>query len=109
MRNEPERDPTSSKPFSSRHLREACRAGPSGSAVRRATRRPRRREGEWLIGMGCATATYPYYRMPGGAARITLSKGGHVRIDVPSHEMGMGIATVHEKSPPSGSAWRSSR
>ena len=33
-----------------------------------------RREGDWLVGMGCATGTYPYYRMPGGAARITLTQ-----------------------------------
>ena len=44
--------------------------------------------------MGCATATYPYYRMPGGAARITLTRDGHATIDIAAHEMGMGTATV---------------
>jgi xanthine dehydrogenase YagR molybdenum-binding subunit len=44
--------------------------------------------------MGCATATYPYHRMPGGAARITLSKDGHAKVEVAAHEMGMGTATV---------------
>ena len=53
-----------------------------------------RREGEWLIGMGCATATYPYYRMPGGAARIRLTADGRVLVQMASHEMGMGTATV---------------
>ena len=45
--------------------------------------------------MGCATATYPYYRMPGGAARITLEprRRGNC-IDIAAHEMGMGTATV---------------
>ena len=52
------------------------------------------REGEWLVGMGCATATYPYYRMPGGAARITLTKDGHARVEIAAHEMGMGTATA---------------
>jgi xanthine dehydrogenase YagR molybdenum-binding subunit len=44
--------------------------------------------------MGCATATYPYYRMPGGAARIRLTADGRVLVQMASHEMGMGTATV---------------
>jgi len=44
--------------------------------------------------MGCATATYPYFRMPGGAARITLTKAGRATVEVSAHEMGMGTATV---------------
>jgi len=44
--------------------------------------------------MGCATATYPYYRMPGGAARITLTRESRVHVEVAAHEMGMGTATV---------------
>ena len=95
MRNEPEKDPTSGKPFSSRHLVEAYRAGAErfGWGKRNATPGARR-EGEWLVGMGCATATYPYYRMPGGEARITLTQDGHASLDIAAHEMGMGTATV---------------
>ncbi|WBS00551.1 xanthine dehydrogenase family protein molybdopterin-binding subunit [Pseudoduganella sp. SL102] len=94
-RNEPDHDPTTGAPFSSRHLVEAYRMGAErfGWAQRQA--RPRmRREGEWWIGMGCATATYPYYRMGGGAARITLTREARVRVEVAAHEMGMGTATV---------------
>ena len=96
MRNEPDKDPTSGKEFSSRHLREAYSAGAErfGWSERQPTPGVRR-EGEWLIGMGCATATYPYYRMPGGAARIVLSKDGFATLDVAAHEMGMGTATVN--------------
>jgi xanthine dehydrogenase YagR molybdenum-binding subunit len=53
-----------------------------------------RREGEWLIGMGCASATYPYHRFPGGAARIRLDKTGHATVEVPANDMGMGTATT---------------
>lgn len=53
-----------------------------------------RREGEWLIGMGCATGTYPYYRMPGAAARITLTRDGHALVEVSAQEMGMGTSTT---------------
>ena len=95
IRNEPEKDPTEGTPFSSRHVVEAWRAGAErfGWSKRNATPGAVR-EGEWLVGMGCATATYPYYRMPGGAARITLTKDGHARVEVAAHEMGMGTATA---------------
>lgn len=94
-RNEPESDPITGKPFSSRHLVEAYRAGAERFGWERRNRRPSaRREGEWLIGMGCATATYPYMRMPGGGARITLTRDGCATIDVAAHEMGMGTSTT---------------
>jgi CO/xanthine dehydrogenase Mo-binding subunit len=48
--------------------------------------------------MGMASATYPYLRMPGGAARIRLALDdvGGVRavVQMASHEMGMGTSTV---------------
>ena len=95
IRNEPEKDPTTGLPFSSRHMVEAYRAGAERFGWDKRSATPRtRREGEWLIGLGCATATYPYYRMPGGAARMTLTKDGRARIEVPAHEMGMGTATT---------------
>ncbi|MGF7174932.1 xanthine dehydrogenase family protein molybdopterin-binding subunit [Azospirillum doebereinerae] len=94
LRNEPETDPVSGRPFSSRNLAVAYRLGAQRFGWDRRNPVPRsRREGEWLVGMGCATATYPYHRMPGGAARITLDAGG-ARIDVAAHEMGMGTATA---------------
>ncbi len=95
IRNEPEKDPTSGTPFSLRHIVEAYRAGAERFGW--SARQPKpatRREGEWLIGMGCATATYPYYRMPGGAARLTLTKDGHATVEIAAHEMGMGTATT---------------
>lgn len=96
VRNEPEQDPTSGLPFSSRHLVEAYRAGAERFGwTERATAPGTRREGEWLIGTGCATATYHYARLPGGAARIRLSRLGDVTVEVPAHEMGMGTATTH--------------
>lgn len=95
IRNEPEKDPISGLPFSSRHIVEAWRAGAERFGWERRTPTPgENRDGEWLIGMGCATGTYPYYRMPGGAARLTLTREGRVTVDIAVHEMGMGTATV---------------
>jgi xanthine dehydrogenase YagR molybdenum-binding subunit len=95
LRNEPKRDPTSGKLFSMRNLVQAYRAGAQRFGWdKRAATPGAVRDGEWLIGVGCATATYPYYRFPGGAARITLSKDGHATVGFAAHELGMGTATV---------------
>ena len=93
--NEPEKDPIKGTAFSSRHLAEAYRAGAERFGWdRRAATPGARREGEWLIGLGMATATYPYQRMPGGAARITLTRDGRASVGIAAHEMGMGTATA---------------
>ncbi len=99
LRNEPGSDPTTGRPHSSRHLVEAYRAGAERFGWKDRPAVPgSRRDGEWLVGMGCATATYPYYRMPGGAARITLARdaAGEVvaKVEIAAHEMGMGTATA---------------
>ncbi|NIJ08314.1 xanthine dehydrogenase YagR molybdenum-binding subunit [Sphingomonas vulcanisoli] len=94
--NEPDKDPLMGLPFSQRDVEKAYRDGAERFGW---TDRPKtpgsRREGEWLIGMGVATATYPYHRMSGGAARITLTRDGHATVDIAAHEMGMGTATAH--------------
>jgi xanthine dehydrogenase YagR molybdenum-binding subunit len=94
IRNEPDKDPSSGLPFSARHLVDAWRAGAERFGWQRRAAPGTRREGEWLIGMGCATATYPYHRFPGGGARIRLDKTGHATVEVPANDMGMGTSTT---------------
>jgi xanthine dehydrogenase YagR molybdenum-binding subunit len=94
IRNDPDKDPSSGLPFSARHLVEAWRTGAARFGWERRTAPGTRRECEWLIGMGCASATYPYHRFPGGAARIRLDKTGHATVEVPANDMGMGTATT---------------
>lgn len=95
IRNEPEKDPISGLPFSSRNIVEAWRMGAECFGWSRRNPTPRAvRDGEWLVGMGCAMATLAYQRHPGGAARITLTRDGRAIVDVAAHEMGMGTATV---------------
>lgn len=95
LRNEPARDPTSGKAFSLRNIEKMFRDGAErfGWSARHATPGSRR-EGEWLIGMGCAEGTYPYYRIPGGKANLTLTSDGRAIAAFAAHEMGMGTATV---------------
>ena len=98
LRNEPEKDPTTGLPFSSRHIVEAWRMGAERFGWSRRSATPGgRREGDWQVGLGCATATYPYYRMAGGAARITLTRDGRAVVAIAAHEMGMGTATAHSQ------------
>jgi xanthine dehydrogenase YagR molybdenum-binding subunit len=94
IRNDPEKDPSSGLPFSARHLVDAWRAGAERFGWERRAAPGTRREGEWLIGTGCASATYPYLRFPGGAARIRLDKTGHATVEVPAADMGMGTSTT---------------
>ncbi|HEY2655971.1 MAG TPA: xanthine dehydrogenase family protein molybdopterin-binding subunit, partial [Solirubrobacteraceae bacterium] len=94
IRNEPETDPSTGLAYSSRHIVDAWRAGAERFGWGPRARPGARREGEWLIGTGCAMGTYPYHRFPGGVARITLDKTGHATIAVPASDMGMGTSTT---------------
>jgi xanthine dehydrogenase YagR molybdenum-binding subunit len=94
IRNEPEKDPSSGLPFSARHLVDAWRAGAARFGWEQRAEPGTRRKGEWLIGTGCASATYPYVRFPGGSARIRLDKTGHATVEVPANDMGMGTSTT---------------
>ena len=93
-RNEPEADPTMKIPFSSRHLVECYETGAARFGWDKRQKPRTRREGEWFVGMGVATGTYPYYRIPGGAVRLTLRADGSVLVEASTHEMGMGTATT---------------
>jgi xanthine dehydrogenase YagR molybdenum-binding subunit len=95
IRNEPDKDPLKGTPFSSRQVVKCWRDGAAQFGWDRREAPGSRREGEWLVGMGCAMAGYPYQRMPGGAAGITLTADGRAHIRVAAHEMGMGTSTVH--------------
>ena len=95
LRNEPDREPTTGRPFSSRHLVEACRAGAERFGWSRRDARPGvRREGEWLVGCGFAVSEFPYVRFPGGAARITLGQDDRATVEVAAHEIGTATATA---------------
>jgi xanthine dehydrogenase YagR molybdenum-binding subunit len=94
LRNEPSREPIEGKPYSSRHLKECYTQG--AEAFRWSARNPRPRSmrgGEWLIGMGCATAVYPT-NVGAAAARVRLDAQGRVRVQSASHEIGTGVRTV---------------
>lgn len=93
-RNDSEREPIEGKPFSSRHLMACYDA--AAKAFDWSARSPRpgsMRQGDWLIGMGCATAVYPT-NVAAATARVRLRSDGQVLVQSASHEIGTGIRTV---------------
>ncbi|MBR0641948.1 xanthine dehydrogenase family protein molybdopterin-binding subunit [Plastoroseomonas hellenica] len=95
LRNLPERHPISGAPFSQHALGQAYAEGAERFGWDRRHAEPGTvREGEWRIGMGCATGSFPYARMPGANVRITLRGDGTAVIACSAQEMGMGTATV---------------
>lgn len=95
LRNEPEVHPVTGTPFSQRALVDAYAQGAERFGWDRRSATPRaRREGEWWIGMGCATGNFPYVRMPAGAVRIRLTHEGRATVSCSAQDMGMGTSTV---------------
>ena len=80
--------------FTSRHLMECFDT--AAKQFDWAARNPEpksMREGDWLIGMGCASTMYPTQVAP-AAARVTLSPEGLVKVQSATHEIGNGVYTV---------------
>ncbi|MEV0981465.1 xanthine dehydrogenase family protein molybdopterin-binding subunit [Streptomyces sp. NPDC049915] len=92
--NEPESEPDSGKPFSSRHVVECLREG-----ARRfgwAERDPRpgaRRQGPLLLGTGVAAATYPVVTQP-STARAHARPDGTFLVEINATDIGTGARTV---------------
>jgi xanthine dehydrogenase YagR molybdenum-binding subunit len=51
------------------------------------------RDGEWLVGYGCATACYPSNVGP-AAARVALTPDGRAEVSIAGHEIGTGAYTT---------------
>ncbi|RVB38417.1 xanthine dehydrogenase family protein molybdopterin-binding subunit, partial [Mesorhizobium sp. M7A.F.Ca.CA.001.16.1.1] len=92
--NEPEKEPIGGKPFSSRSLIKCYdQAAEAFGWSKRDPRVGSMRDGDWLVGMGCATAIYPTAAAP-CAARVRLTADGEVRVQCGSHEIGTGVRTI---------------
>ena len=97
-RNEPDAHPVSGAPFSQRALTRAYADGAKRFGwEHRAAQPGARRDGEWLIGMGCASGSFPYVRMPGANVRLTLRRTGEATVSCSAQDMGMGTATVQRQ------------
>jgi xanthine dehydrogenase YagR molybdenum-binding subunit len=92
--NDTLKDPASDRPYSSRSLVECFQQGAEAFGWKDRKAEPgSMRDGDWLVGWGCATACYPTQIMP-AAARVRLSPDGSVRVQIAAHEIGNGAYTV---------------
>lgn len=92
--NDTQSDPVNGKPYSSRALM-AC-FDQAANRFGWKSRNPNpgsMRDGDWLIGWGCATSCYPSNIGP-AAIRLTLSPGGHALAQLAAHEIGTGAYTT---------------
>jgi xanthine dehydrogenase YagR molybdenum-binding subunit len=87
-------EPIKKRTFTSRSLMECFDA--AAQAFRWSERKAEpgsMTDGDWLIGMGCASAVYPTNIAP-CAVRVRLTADGRVRVQTASHEIGTGVRTI---------------
>jgi xanthine dehydrogenase YagR molybdenum-binding subunit len=90
--NEPDVDPDTGKPWSSRHLVECLREGAERFGWD--TRGPgRRREGDWLVGYGVASSVYPTMRQATSTANVRFTDGRYA-VEIGAADLGTGAWTV---------------
>jgi xanthine dehydrogenase YagR molybdenum-binding subunit len=92
--NDTTTDPIDGKPYSSRSLMKCYdQAAEAFGWKQRSAQPDSMRDGDWLIGWGCATAVYPTH-VGAVTARVRLMADGHVRLQTATHEIGNGVYTV---------------
>src|SRR6202044_3687968 len=92
--NDTMQSPIDGKPYSSRSLMRCYdQAADAFGWQRRSAEPGSMRDGDWLVGWGCATAVYPTHIGP-AAARVRLTPNGDVLVQIAAHEIGNGVYTV---------------
>lgn len=93
-RNDTQRDPVTGKPYSSRSLMACYDEAARAFGWRQRIPRPgAMTDGDWLVGWGCATATYPTHIAP-ACARVRLMPDGRAEVEIAAHDVGTGTYTV---------------
>jgi xanthine dehydrogenase YagR molybdenum-binding subunit len=92
--NDTQVSPIDGKPFSSRSLMKCFDEAAAAFGWSKRDPRPgSMRDGDWLVGWGCATACYPNNIAP-AAVRLQLTGDGRARVQVAGHDLGTGLYTV---------------
>ena len=92
--NDTKRHPVADVPFSSRSLMESYDA--VAASFGWADRTPEvgsMSDGDWLVGFGCATATYPTNLLASNA-RVRMQGSGFAYIELAAHDVGTGTYTI---------------
>jgi xanthine dehydrogenase YagR molybdenum-binding subunit len=92
--NDTAREPIKGLPYTSRALMKCFDAAAAEFGWAKRDAKPgAMRDGDWVIGWGCAATMYPTSMGP-AAARVTLTPGGYVRVQTAAHDIGTGAYTV---------------
>lgn len=95
VRNDPPDDPETGRPWSGRKLVECLREGARRFGWDRRPAAPgTRREGAELVGLGVASATYPYYSARGSEALVRYDGEGHWTVRIGAADLGTGTWTT---------------
>lgn len=94
LRNYADAEPGTGRPFSAKHLRECYSAAAEqiGWSDRRAAPRTRR-DGDWLLGLGMATASYDVVQLKARAA-VALYPDGTAEVWTSANDIGTGAHTI---------------
>jgi len=85
---------TTGKDWSSRALMQCYDEAASAFGWSRREATPgAMRDGDWLVGFGCASAVYPTH-VGASAVRVRLESDGRVTVQVAAHDLGTGAYTV---------------
>ena len=93
IRNEPEIDPETGNPFSTRNLVQCLRQGAERFGWDGRGEPGARRDGRWLVGTGVASSTYPARRV-GSTAHGRAEADGTFTIRITASDIGTGARTA---------------
>jgi xanthine dehydrogenase YagR molybdenum-binding subunit len=93
-KNDTDKNPVNGAPYTSRSLMKCY--DEASKAFGWSKRNPEpgsMRDGDWLVGWGCATAAYPTQMAP-SIVRVQYSADNKIRVQAASHDVGTGAYTV---------------
>jgi xanthine dehydrogenase YagR molybdenum-binding subunit len=97
IKNEPERDPSNGKPWSSRKAVDCLQVGAKAFGWEERKAEPRQNQrGNYLIGYGVASGTYPAHQRPTSAI-VKLKRSGNdvlATIELAAADLGTGTYTI---------------
>ena len=92
--NDIQKSPVDGARFTSRSLMRCYDAAAASFGWSKRNPKPgSMREGDWLIGYGCATASYPTHMAP-ATSRVTFAADGSARVELAGHDSGQGAYTA---------------
>jgi xanthine dehydrogenase YagR molybdenum-binding subunit len=97
LKNEPAKDPSNGKPWSSRKLVECLKEGAKAFGWEKRDAEPgRQQQGDWLVGYGVACGTYPAHQQASSAIIKLTREGSKIvaSVEMAAADLGTGTHTI---------------